>query len=224
MNKRFIFFCFGFIALGLFCFYFFFTHSDQYIRDQINFVTYEDLTEKNIAITDTDKIRKIHTKCFEGVKRRNLLNFWSQSQSLDGGGYDKGFLEEQVDRYLEKSRIEKVKYFQHTENVTILRYHDDIIGLYSCSPENTISDNTIMLWNVCISPSMRGRGIGHVLIKHAIKRCYQPDQGLSLVVYKDDELAQSLYKKHGFKFVDLEYSLEDQFEFYNKYLMKFYEK
>lgn len=223
MKKKFIFFCLGFLALGVLCFYFFFTYSDQYIRDQINFVTYQDLTEKNITGDESQIVRKIHTACFEEVKRRNLLSFWSQSQNLDSG-YGEDLLKEQVDRYLEKGRIEKIKNFQYTENVTLLRYRNEIIGLYSCSPENTISDNTIMIWNVCISSSMRGKGIGHVLVEHAIKRCYSVDQGLSLVVYKDDKIAQSLYKKHGFRFVELEYSLEDRFEFYNKYLMKFHEK
>ena len=223
MKNKFIAFCIGFLSLGLVLIGSFFFYSDRYVREQITFKTYEDLTEKNFPKASLEKLLKVHQNCFEEIRRQNLENFLLESQNLDSE-QDSAAIKKRVSTYLEKEKLTAEGSFAQTRNATVASYQSEIIGLYSCSDEDSIQDNSTMIWNMCLATSMRGKGIGHRMLDHAIARCKKKEQNLLLVVEKDNLRAQALYKKHGFRPIEAQYSLEGQFEFYNRMPMKYYEK
>lgn len=224
MKKKFIAFCLSFLALAFLCFALFFYYSDRYIRSQVTFATYDDLTEKNVPFKDMQRTREIHTSCFEERYRKTLLAFYGESQNLDSA-YSHEALKEVVEKQIEKERLWKKKNFaKEKTNVTLLRYQSNVIGLYTCAENNTITEGDILVWDVCLAENMRGKGIGHLLTEHAIKRCRVAGKELGLTVYKDDLAVIELYKKHGFEQIETRYSFEDTFHFYNKILMRYIEK
>ena len=223
MRKNYILFCSGFFIFALLCFGIFFYFSDAYIRKQITFTTYDDLTLKNISKEESDRAVDVHTSCFDDNRRKKLTAFYMRTNEI-GKVYDKRSFEERLNRYLKEDDKEKYNYFKEfreEQTVTLVRYKGDIIGLYTCDTETKIIENSRAIWDLCLTKTMRGKGISHLIVEHAIKTCSSPGMDLALVVYKDDKVAQSLYKKHSFKFKEPRYSLEDEFNYYDKFLMKY---
>jgi GNAT superfamily N-acetyltransferase len=58
-------------------------------------------------------------------------------------------------------------------------------------------------WGGCVHPALRGAGLGHVLLAHAIAECGAAGATqLRLTVYKANQRAVHLYSKFGFVFRD----------------------
>lgn|GEM_PF-5493424 len=215
MKNKFTIFCLGFLVFAFVCFSVFFFFSDLYVRKNIEFANYE--TMDSLSQDELLKLAAVHDDCFKEERAKKLRKFFLKNKEV-GARFDKRDFEERLTSYLEEGN--KLDYIRSMENVTIARYKGSIFGLYLCSPEDRIIQNTNMIWNFCITSSMRGKGISHLMIEHAITRCSQPTQNLALMVYKDSLVAQKLYKKHGFVQTEPLYSLEDEFEYYDKFLMK----
>ena len=215
MKNKFATFCFGFLGFAFVCFSVFFFFSDLYVRKNIEFTDYE--TMDSLSHDEALKLAAVHDDCFKEERAKKLRTFFLKNKEV-GARFDKRAFEERLASYLEEGN--KLDYIRSMENVTLARYQGNIIGLYLCSSEDRIIQNTNMIWNFCLSSSVRGKGISHLMIDHAIKRCSHPGQNLALMVYKDSLVAQKLYKKHGFIQTEPLYSLEDEFEYYDKFLMK----
>ena len=111
--------------------------------------------------------------------------------------------------------------FQDTDNPSVLMWNNTPIGLYSCREDNDLTDSSIMIFNVCLTASKRGKGIGKLLMLDAVKHCKKPGQDLTLLVYKDDTDVIALYKKLGFKHIEPSKMWPESFAYFNKFLMKF---
>ena len=136
--------------------------------------------------------------------------------------YDATIQERFIDREIKSIENSFYKGFHNSENVTVLREENKIIGLYSCSDESEEFNNASAIWNVCLKPSVQGRGLGTKLMKHAIKRCFKEGQELILMVSKNNKRAKNLYEKLGFKTIEWDYDVDDNPRFHNKYLMKYF--
>jgi ribosomal protein S18 acetylase RimI-like enzyme len=62
---------------------------------------------------------------------------------------------------------------------------------------------TVPSWGGCVHPDLRGAGLGHVLLEHAVAECRAAGaDSLRLTVYKANERGIHLYAKFGFVFHD----------------------
>ena len=62
---------------------------------------------------------------------------------------------------------------------------------------------TVPCWGGCVHPELRGAGLGHFLLKHAIAECRAAGAStLRLTVHKANRRGVHLYTKFGFVFLD----------------------
>ena len=206
------------LILGLISVFTLIRLSNKAIHNNITFHHKKDLTIKNISEKNYSKIYTNHQQCFEEVKRKNLIKYYIEKDDLKST-WDHRAVEKKVADYIERSRTESTNNFKYTNNVTIMKFKNKIIGHYSCSEENKITDQNIMISNVCLEKPMRGKGLGRKMLNNAIEYCSKKNQDLSLLVYKDDKIAINLYSKLGFIFTEPSKEIDNSFYFFNKILM-----
>lgn len=223
MKKQYALLCGSFLGLAILAFTAFFFFADSYTRNQVLFTSYEDLKEKTLSADEYTQYRDAYRSCFGETRRTKLTAFYSEKLNLEAS-HDKAMVAKRVEEYLQKELLTERDYLESRKNITLITHKSAIIGFYTCNESSDLLDDSTMLWDVCITPKMRGKGIGNLLVEDVIKRCKTPGRSLSLVVYKDNLRAQSLYQKHGFTPEDMPYDLEDSFSYYDKILMVYKKK
>ena len=185
--------------------------SHTYFNKNIQFQT----LDKAENIKDYQKVKDLHSQCFSTVRRKNLINYYTQQQQINDE-FSKKKLEQQVDSFLKNLQDS----FIHTSNITLLSQGSEIIGIYSCSNDYRFFGNDAMIWNLCLDEKHRGQGKGRTLAKHAISRCKKDYDNLLLTVEKENITAQNLYQSLGFQKIDWPQGKPVGLEFFNKILMK----
>ena len=122
---------------------------------------------------------------------------------------------------VESNRTQQKQLFRNTKNVYVFRDQNEIIGMLNCRPEDKITLNSIMIFNVCLKKDRQRQGFGKQLMQVAINKCSQDDKDLTLTVYKDDSYVIKFYKKLNFEIISDLSEWEEQFPYFNKYLMRF---
>lgn len=189
-------------------------------RSPLEFFTYSDLNVKGIEEKDYTTVVKSHSECFDPDKRKYLNQYLREVKYPQTSSPFAQMLKERVDKYIEKSQLEKLKSFRMTENITLVKKDESIIGLYNCRLDNEVTDGSIMIFNVCVIKKERGYGYGKQIMKHAIERCQENGKDLTLTVYRDNKSAIDMYKKLGFQIVPISKQPKDDFFMYEKHLMK----
>jgi ribosomal protein S18 acetylase RimI-like enzyme len=185
----------------------------------LRYETFALLSEDKILAMDLQKVIELHQGCFEEDRRKNLYNYYLQIKYPHSDEYFRSYLKEKVEQSLQQSRLGRKSSFRQMQNVTILKKGADIIGMYNCVPETTITHGSVMIYNVCLADKMRGKGIGKNMVQHAIDRCAEPGKELALTVYKDNYATVGLYKKLKFAIATMPAEVNEDFEYFNKYLM-----
>lgn len=191
-----------------------------WVRNPLIFVTYQDLGAKELEETDYIRAVNAHSECFDPDKRKYLNQYLREIKYPQTSEPFSQMLKERVERYIEKSRIEKLKTFRNTESVTLVKKNETVIGLYNCHIDNEVTNGSVMIFNVCVVQKERGQGFGKQIIKHAIERCSQNDKDLTLTVYRENRTAIDLYTNLGFQIVPVTKQPEDEFFMFQKHLMK----
>ena len=195
-----------------------------WIKNPLTFVTYPDLTVKDLKERDYLSTLNAHNECFDPDKRKYLNRYLREVKYPETSEPFAQMLKERVERYIEKGRIDKLKSFRSTENVTLVKKDEAVIGLYNCHLDNEATDGSVMIFNVCVLHKERGQGFGKKIMEHAIDRCSERGKDLTLTVYRENKQAIDLYKKLGFEIVPVRKQPEDEFFLYQKYLMKLQSK
>ena len=185
---------------------------------ELSFNYYSDLKKENISSEELKEIIKIHHQCFDEPRAKNFLKYAKAKLYL---GKNPSLVEAAVKKQLERINQSVDETFHTTEHVTVLREGAKIVGFYSCQKSNPDLDHAAVIWNLCVSPGARGKGYGTKLTQSAIKSCSKKGQDLMLLVYKDNPIAKKIYEKQGFKNVGWDYDPDSDFEYYNKFLMKY---
>jgi ribosomal protein S18 acetylase RimI-like enzyme len=196
-------------------------YGDQLGMGALRYETYEMLSEEKISSQDLQKVLELHQECFEGDRRKNLLNFYLQVKYPHSDEYMRSYLKEQVESSMQQARLNRKAFFRQKQDVTLLRQGSEIIGLYSCAREEKASHGSMMIYDVCLTEKKRGKGIGKNMMVHAIEQCAKGGKDLALTVYKDNEATVALYKKLKFVIVPMPDEVSEDFEYFNKYLMRY---
>ena len=192
--------------------------ANKSIDSHLSFHHKKDFTVQHLSKKDYSILYANHQECFEKVKLRNLTKYYIEKNNLQSN-WDKNFIKKRVEKHLNHTAKDSFEQFKYTTNGTLLKFKNKIIGHYSCAEESIITDHSIMISNVCLEKSMRGKGLGKKLISNAIEHCSKKDRDLSLLVYKDDDVAINLYKKVGFIKTEPKVETDTNFNFFNKFLM-----
>ena len=218
MKKKYVLFLGIMLIVGTLFILIFIKLSNKSIHKNLSFHHKKDFTVKNLSEKDYSTVYANHQQCFEKVKFRNLTKYYIEKDDLKSN-WDKNAIKKRVEKHIKDTKKDSIESFKYTTNATIVKFKDKIIGHYSCAEENTITDQSIMISNVCLESSMRGKGIGKKMIANAITHCSKEKYNLSLLVYKDDEIAINLYTKMGFIMTGAKTEIETNFNFFNKFLM-----
>lgn len=195
-----------------------------WINNPLTFITYSDLTIKDLEEKDYIGTLNAHNECFDPDKRKYLNQYLREIKYPQTSEPFVHMLKERVERYIEKGRIDKLKSFRNTENITLVKKNKTVVGLYNCHLDNEVTNGSIMIFNVCVVKKERGQGFGKKIMEHAIDRCSELDKDLTLTVYRENKQAIELYKKLGFQIVPVSKQPEDEFFMYQKFLMKLQSK
>ncbi len=196
-------------------------HFDKLGSANLRFQTYALFSEQNISAAELSKVIALHEECFENDRRKNLFNYYLEVQHPHSDESFRKYLRERVETIIQEGRLQKKSIFRRKENVTLLRKGSELIGLFSCAPEQRISHGSSMIYDVCLASKMRGKGLGQQLMEQAIRQCQEVGKDLTLMVYKDNTPAIALYKKLNFSLVPMPGEAGDDFEYFNKYFMVF---
>ena len=191
-----------------------------WLRNPLTFVYYPNLNATELKEHDYFSAVDAHNECFDPDKRKYLNQYLKDVKYPQTSEAFTQMLKERVERYIEKGRIEKLKSFRSTENVTLIKKNEKVIGLYNCHLDNEVTDGSIMIFNVCVVQKERGQGFGKQIMKHAISHCSQSGKDLTLTVYRDNKKAIDLYRKLGFEIIPASKQPEDEFFMFQKHLMK----
>lgn len=189
-------------------------------KNLISFQVFANLATENITEKDYLGLVHLHNRCFEEDKRKNLYLYFSEVKYREAAKDLRGLIKQQVEQFVEKHRMDKIKTFRDTENVAVMKRGEEVLGFYNCHDEDLITDGNTMIYNLCVAPKMRKQGYGGRLVQHAIQHCSKPNKGLTLTVYKDNQDAIRLYEKFDFKIIESNKLTEENFNMFNKHLMK----
>ncbi|MBC61116.1 MAG: hypothetical protein CMP11_01565 [Zetaproteobacteria bacterium] len=220
MQRKFAFYAFFVLLLALLSSYFLLDFFAFDPKKNITFRYLEDLGEQHISIDDYRQVIGNHQACFEHVRRKNLTSYYERKFSSTSS-ISREIIDQEVEKDLRDGRLSMFKRFRSTKNITTMYHRNKLVGLYNCLPENEVTNDSVMIYNVCLNKDFRGKGLGKVLMKNAISHCQAKEVGrkLSLLVYDDDHLAINLYKKLGFDFEEPDEDFPDEFYYFNKSLM-----
>jgi GNAT superfamily N-acetyltransferase len=193
--------------------------ADQLGLGSLRFQTFPQLNEENISAADLGKLISLLQECFEEDRRKNLYNYYIEIQHPQSDEYFRKYLRDKVEGSIHQARLTKKSSFRLKKDVTVLKKGAEFIGLYSCADERDITHGSRMIYDVCLTAKMRGKGLGKSLMIHAMDHCQQAGKDLTLTVYKDNTPAIALYKKLNFSIVPMPSEAGDEFEYFNKYLM-----
>ena len=223
MKSKFVIFCFTFLIIGISASFWTQDILNEIFKKNLTFTTYSNLEKENISTHKYNQVVKIHQECFQDTRRRNLAKYIEKYGNYGNYGniLNPELIKKRVDAYVDKQNLEQKITFRSSQNVTLATHNNDVIGMFNCLEEDEITHNSIMIYNVCIAKQFRGRGLGKQLILNAISKCKRDNKDLTLLIYKDDEIAQNLYKNVGFNYIQGKIKAEDRFEFFNKFLMIF---
>ena len=194
--------------------WFFLLENKAGTNGKLRFEHHPTLTEEHISDRDYQALIKTHQDCFEDTRKKQLAKYY-----IEAKGLDENLVEGRVRKDIQRARMNAHQNFRFRKNFYTLHSGDELIGLYNCRDEDELTENSIMIYNVCLKSSMRRKGFGRKLMLHAIDKCRKPDQNLSLTVYKDDPYVVEFYKKLHFKIIEPQKEVEEGFDFFNKYLM-----
>lgn len=179
----------------------------------LHFESHADLTQ--LSTNEFNALLEIHRGCFEETRRKQLALFFAR-QSGKSPLLEKA----RADTAIANSRLTYRDDLRKTKNVFIAKDEDGgPIGLFNCREDNEITDHSVMVFNVCLKKDMRGKGLGNVLMHHAIEHCRQPGRDLSLTVYQDDAYVLDFYRKLNFHTHPMSADHQKDFQFFNKVLM-----
>jgi ribosomal protein S18 acetylase RimI-like enzyme len=200
------------ICCGFFLYYFF-TKDEKLV-----FRTYKNLQNTNISLINIKTLAGLNEQCFAKNRRKNMIEYAIKSGSLSTH-ISRDLVAADVDRYLQKLKVNSVKNFKLRKNLTVMKKNNKIVGMYSCAKQDSFND-AFFIWNVCVAPEFRGKGNGRALVKHAIARCGKGLEHIYLTIEKEDMRAKKLYESFNFKTVPW-FNSEDSLseEFFNKTLM-----
>ncbi|MBI2603434.1 MAG: GNAT family N-acetyltransferase [Deltaproteobacteria bacterium] len=170
--------------------------------------------DKEISDGDYHTVLAIHRDCFDESRKKNLVRYFQKY-----GGDDLATAQVRSESFQANYSKEQLKSFRNTVNVYVVREKQDIIGLFNCREETELTNHSMMVFNVCLKPSKRRKGLGPLMMKEAIEKCPQPGQDFTLLVYKDDTYVVDFYKKLNFEIISDLKEWDDQFPYFNKYLM-----
>lgn len=184
------------------------------IHQQPNFKDFKQL--KQIDNKTFDHFVMLHHSCFEEARRENLINYLMIQEDQPNNPLAQAELKNKVDQYIQVHRKKIKKDLRSLENATLVWKGKELAGFYSCHNDSNLQAN--MIFNLCVSKKERGKGLGQLVVKHAIKRCQKLGLKLGLTVYKNNTIAIALYKKLGFV-ISTEELDPDNFSEFNKFLM-----
>lgn len=188
---------------------------------KLDFSTYANLDAEAISETRYYETVYLHNECFEPDRIKYLALYLTEVKYPDASPVFRQLLEQQVANQVKLERAEKLKNFRRNQNITLAKYRDKIVGLYNCHYDDSVTQGSIMIYNVCVAKKHRGKGFGMQLMQHAINHCQEAGKRLTLTVYKDNTAAIELYKKLNFVIIPLEKQPHDDFIIFQKYLMQY---
>ena len=92
----------------------------------ITFVRYKSL--ESAPQGHINRLMKIHSFCFEGIKKIKLKEYWEEKFSSDLNGQAGLFLDKEIERNILTDRIQKQKYFPKSKDVTVMKKGDKVAG------------------------------------------------------------------------------------------------
>ena len=102
------------ICCGFFLYYFF-------MKDEkVVFKTYKNLKNSNISTVDIKTLVGINEQCFAKNRRKNMVEYAMRSGRLSSH-MSRELVEADVDRYLNRLKVNSVKNFRLRRNLTVMR-------------------------------------------------------------------------------------------------------
>lgn len=190
----------------------------QWYRSSIEIVFYESTSSNLLSDEDAKSLVQIHQECFESV-RRDKLSKYLKFKSPPSSPLEETIIKKRVESLISDGRVKSKDIFKEMQNLYITKYHGEIVGMFNCFDDDNFTNSGVMIYNVCLSKELRGRGIGKKMMQHAIAHCLKPNKVLALTVYKDHTQTIKLYESLGFAITDPIKIQEDSFDFFDKYFM-----
>ncbi len=166
--------------------------------------------------SDFKELMSIHQDCFDESRRQNLIRYFIKYQSLD-----KMLAERRANQAMQEAKEDAEERFAKTINAFVVREDNKLLGMFNCRYEDQVTAGSMMIFNVCVRKDKRGQGYGERIMAHAIEQCKKPAQDLTLMVYKDDTKVVNFYKNLNFKIISELNEWDQQFSYFNRYLMKY---
>lgn len=182
----------------------------------LKFSQHQSLTKGSINEDEYERIISLHDECFTADRIVRLTN-WFEEKYYYGHEHAQKLAKSEI----RSSTANKHKTFRSTENLTTMAKGGTIIGLYSCTQERELTKNSIMIYNVCVAKTERGKGYGRQLMKHAIRYCKKANADLTLAVNKKDLSTIKLYESLGFRESKDWDSSKDTFFMFDRLFMKY---
>jgi len=165
---------------------------------------------------DFNDIYAVYRDCFEETKRKNLVLYLMKHRGLN-----RKSAVAQANTLMSDWKDEAEKNFAHIRNAYLVRENGKLLGMYSCREEQPATHGAMMIFNVCVRKEKRGQGYGARIMAHAIENCPQAGEEITLTVYKEDTKVVDFYQDLDFEIIDNLDDLDDQFPYFNKYLMRY---
>ncbi|MDD9950062.1 MAG: GNAT family N-acetyltransferase [Zetaproteobacteria bacterium] len=189
---------------------------------QASFHSYRGPLYKSASSQIMQQVAQLHNQCFLADEIHYQYLFLQQQQgqnwTQEARTRMQGKLRHKISQ--ERSSPNFVKKLGQTANVTTLQVEQQLVGIYSCSFEDPVTEPAMYLYNVCIHPKWRRRGLGKQLIQHAVQSCRRPHSPLYLTVYKRDLHVQKLYRTAGFQQVKPSKAATNAYYLFGKILMQ----
>jgi ribosomal protein S18 acetylase RimI-like enzyme len=210
-----------FILSGMGLGIYFFLKPGKINRSDLTISHYKKNEASSLPNEERAKIFELHRACFEEVRRNKLLKFLKEREQTWTPEIEKR-LTTRVDQIIEDGKKQGGQFLEGAQNLYLARIRDQIVGLFTCSDDITYTYAGVMIYNVCVDPTLQGRGIGKAMMIHGIESCQKPERALALTVYKDQTPTIGLYQSLGFVIKDpVLQPPKGGFDFFDKYFMIF---
>lgn len=185
----------------------------------LTFVSKPDLGSSHISEAEFHALVSLHNECFDPDKEKYLSDYLLSLSPPTLAEQQEVQIRQKVRKMVEEGHRSKLTHMRHVRNVTWVRDHRGIVGMYDCRVDSSITHDSVMIFDLCVAKKARGQGIGSRLVQDAIHRCRKPGRDLTLTVYMDNMAAIRMYEKFHFRIIPRVKDPEDMFSMYKKHLM-----
>lgn len=189
-------------------------------KKDYSFKYYETL--ENLANDELNKLISIHEDCFKATKISNLEKYFTEIRD-----HKREIATQLVKHQIDKQDKNKTSRFKRMTNYHILYENNDMIGFYSCEEEEESNlkapretRGNVIIYDVCLTSSKRGKQIGNKLMGDAMKECYVKGKKIMLTVYQYHKKVVDWYKRLNFNIISDLSEWSEDFNYFNKYLME----